>query len=128
MVKKLPMNVCSGSCNLVLIFPLSVLCIVFSGHFKTDDSRNLPALLSIDCGSCQTNHVLYYLFQADRLLEKLERRRDLSRTIVHVDMDAFYAAVEMLDRPELRDVPMAVGSKYMLVWLQSAASLLHNII
>jgi len=52
-------------------------------------------------------------------LEKLERRRDLSRTIVHVDMDAFYAAVEMLDHPELRDLPMAVGGKNMLVWLHS---------
>jgi len=49
------------------------------------------------------------------LLEKLEKRRDLSRTIVHVDMDAFFAAVEMLDRPELRELPMAVGSKHMLV-------------
>jgi len=54
-------------------------------------------------------------FQADMLLEKLGKRRNLSRTIVHVDMDAFYAAVEMLDRPELRELPMAVGSKYMLV-------------
>ena len=56
------------------------------------------------------------------MLEKLERRRDLSRTIVHVDMDAFFAAVEMLDRPELRELPMAVGSKYMLVCLHLAAS------
>ena len=57
-----------------------------------------------------------FCFQADKLLEKLEKRRDLSRTIVHVDMDAFFAAVEMLDRPELRDLPMAVGSKHMLVF------------
>lgn len=35
--------------------------------------------------------------------------RDLSRWIVHVDMDAFYASVEELDRPELKDQPMAVG-------------------
>jgi len=32
-----------------------------------------------------------------------------SRKIIHVDMDCFYAAVEMLDRPELRKVPLAVG-------------------
>lgn len=31
------------------------------------------------------------------------------RKIIHIDMDAFYAAVEMRDRPELRNVPMAVG-------------------
>lgn len=31
------------------------------------------------------------------------------RKIIHLDMDCFYAAVEMRERPELRDVPMAVG-------------------
>jgi DNA polymerase kappa len=33
---------------------------------------------------------------------------------VCVDMDAFFAAVECLDAPELRNVPMAVGSSAML--------------
>jgi len=36
--------------------------------------------------------------------------RDLSQYIVHVDCDAFYAAVEQLDRPELKDIPFAVVS------------------
>lgn len=31
------------------------------------------------------------------------------RTILHIDMNCFYASVEMLHRPELRHVPMAVG-------------------
>nr|AAX35542.1 DNA polymerase kappa [Xenopus laevis] len=52
--------------------------------------------------------------QVDRLALALEKNRDLSRIIVHVDMDAFYAAVEMRDNPELKDKPMAVGSKSML--------------
>ncbi|XP_066458977.1 DNA polymerase kappa [Eleutherodactylus coqui] len=52
--------------------------------------------------------------QVDKLTLEFERTRDLRRFIVHVDMDAFYAAVEMRDNPELKDKPMAVGSMSML--------------
>jgi DNA polymerase-4 len=31
------------------------------------------------------------------------------RKIIHVDMDCFYAAVEMRDNPALRDIPIAIG-------------------
>jgi DNA polymerase IV len=31
------------------------------------------------------------------------------RKIIHIDMDMFYAAVELLDKPELRDRPVVVG-------------------
>lgn len=47
--------------------------------------------------------------RAEEAIARLELGRDLSQTIVHVDCDAFYAAVEELDRPELKDVPFAVG-------------------
>jgi DNA polymerase kappa len=46
---------------------------------------------------------------ADALIAQLELSRDLTQSIVHLDCDAFYAAVELLDRPELADVPFAVG-------------------
>ncbi|XP_037087770.1 DNA polymerase kappa-like [Pollicipes pollicipes] len=60
------------------------------------------------------NQIARAELQMDELTAQLELKRDLSRFIVHVDMDAFYAAVEMRDRPELRDVPMAVGGTGML--------------
>lgn len=41
---------------------------------------------------------------------RLLRHPELDRlSIAHVDCDAFYAAVEKRDRPELRDVPVIVG-------------------
>lgn len=49
------------------------------------------------------------LRRADAYVAELELGRDLSQAIVHIDCDAFYAAVEELDRPELKDVPFAVG-------------------
>ena len=49
------------------------------------------------------------LRSADDYIAELELSRDLSQTVVHIDCDAFYAAVEELDRPELKTVPMAVG-------------------
>ncbi|KND91172.1 DNA polymerase kappa [Tolypocladium ophioglossoides CBS 100239] len=49
------------------------------------------------------------LRNADRLITELEVSRDLTQQVVHIDCDAFYAAVEQLERPELKDQPFAVG-------------------
>lgn len=51
----------------------------------------------------------YDLRRADNRIAELELTRDLTQVVVHIDCDAFYAAVEELDRPELKSVPMAVG-------------------
>ncbi|KAH7153012.1 hypothetical protein EDB81DRAFT_718715 [Dactylonectria macrodidyma] len=57
----------------------------------------------------ETQDLTRELCNADRLISELEVSRDLTQHIVHVDCDAFYAAVELLDRPELKDLPFAVG-------------------
>lgn len=45
---------------------------------------------------------------------KLECQRNMTRVCVVFDMDMFYAAVEIRDRPELKDLPVAVGSSQMI--------------
>ena len=54
------------------------------------------------------------MLETDSEIECLEATRDLSSVMVHVDMDAYFAAVEMRDDPSLRDIPMAVGGSAML--------------
>ncbi|PPD71496.1 hypothetical protein GOBAR_DD31601 [Gossypium barbadense] len=56
----------------------------------------------------------HYQKVADKRILELESTRDLSRIWLHVDMDAFYAAVETLSNPSLKGKPMAVGSMSMI--------------
>ncbi|XP_065788832.1 DNA polymerase iota isoform X6 [Muntiacus reevesi] len=37
------------------------------------------------------------------------------RVIVHVDLDCFYAQVEMISNPELKDKPLGIQQKYLVV-------------
>ncbi|KAK9820063.1 hypothetical protein WJX72_005623 [[Myrmecia] bisecta] len=55
-----------------------------------------------------------YTRAQDMKLAALEATRDLSRVWIHVDMDAFYAAVEERDDPSLASKPMAVGGVGMI--------------
>ncbi|RHY25907.1 hypothetical protein DYB32_008014 [Aphanomyces invadans] len=57
----------------------------------------------------------------DQRVAALEASRDFSRVHVVVDMDMFFAAVEMRDNPSLAHVPMAVGGMGMICTANYAA-------
>jgi len=48
--------------------------------------------------------------ECDKIIDHLESTRDLSRTIVHVDLDAFFASVEELADPSLKGIAFGVVS------------------
>ncbi|KRM13459.1 DNA polymerase IV [Paucilactobacillus suebicus DSM 5007 = KCTC 3549] len=47
------------------------------------------------------------MIMVDYLTEQL--KVDASRNIIHIDMDAFYASIEMRDHPELRDQALVIA-------------------
>ncbi|KAJ3338542.1 translation initiation factor eIF-3b like protein [Gonapodya sp. JEL0774] len=57
----------------------------------------------------------------EQMCAKLEGERDLGTVVVHVDMDAFYCAVEERDDPTLKGTAFAVGGTAMLTTASYAA-------
>ncbi|KAJ5929868.1 hypothetical protein N7454_006818 [Penicillium verhagenii] len=83
----------------------------FFNH-EQDRDRNLTVKIERirkEKARLETLDLTHDLRRADEYLAELEMTRDLSQYVIHVDCDAFFAAVEELDRPELKTVPMAVG-------------------
>ena len=52
--------------------------------------------------------------QINKKIFAIESERILTETWIHIDMDMFYASVEIRDNPELADKPIAVGGNSMI--------------
>ncbi|KAL1744784.1 hypothetical protein HDZ31DRAFT_37884 [Schizophyllum fasciatum] len=74
-----------------------------------DLTQRIERILSIRDDALKGADILSIEATADHILAELEEERDLSQYIVHVDMDAFFANVEMLYSPELKGKPFGVG-------------------
>jgi hypothetical protein len=51
---------------------------------------------------------------ADQKIKEIEALRKLDKIWMHLDMDMFYAAIEIRDNPTLKDIPIAVGDERMV--------------
>ncbi|XP_057963778.1 DNA polymerase kappa isoform X2 [Malania oleifera] len=90
-----------------------------SKYFENEGRREALIRQKIEhmrarCANLSAADISHYQTVADKRILELEARRDLSKIWLHVDMDAFYAAVETLSNPSLKGKPMAVGSMSMI--------------
>ncbi|CAA0807471.1 DNA/RNA polymerases superfamily protein [Striga hermonthica] len=90
-----------------------------SKYFENEEKKEAYMKLKIDTMRVQlaklsAMDISHHQKIADKRIVELEATRDLSRIWLHVDMDAFYAAVETLCNPSLKGKPMAVGSMSMI--------------
>ncbi|QDZ23916.1 DNA polymerase kappa [Chloropicon primus] len=97
-----------------------------SPHFKNEQRKEQAAAkrlseLQSKARSLLPRQLDGFKAKAKRAIVELEASRDLSRTWFHIDMDAFFAACHVLDRPELDRVPMAVGGNAMISTANYAA-------
>lgn len=62
----------------------------------------------------QAQDLTFVRSRVQSCINRIEQKRDLSKCIVCIDMDAYYASVEERDDPTLVNKPMGVGDTAML--------------
>ncbi|KAJ0229871.1 DNA polymerase kappa [Hirschfeldia incana] len=90
-----------------------------SKYFQNEERKEALMKQKIEhmrdrCAKLSSSDLSNHQKVVDRRILELEATRDLSRIWLHVDMDAFYAAVETLSNPSLKGKPMAVGGLSMI--------------
>lgn len=50
----------------------------------------------------------------EQKIKEIETLRNTNRIWMHLDMDMFYAAIEIRDNPELKEIPIAIGDERMV--------------
>ncbi|KAJ9561034.1 hypothetical protein OSB04_006194 [Centaurea solstitialis] len=90
-----------------------------SKYFENEERKEAYMKQKIEnmraqCEKLKATDMSHYQKIVDKRIVELEATRDLTRIWLHVDMDAFYAAVETLSNPSLKGRPMAVGSMSMI--------------
>ncbi|KAF5180839.1 Dna polymerase kappa [Thalictrum thalictroides] len=90
-----------------------------SKYFENEERKEMFIKQKIEnmraqCAKLTAMDISHHQTVADKKIVELEVTRDLSRTWLHVDMDAFYAAVETKENPSLIGKAMAVGGMSMI--------------
>ena len=80
---------------------------------RTETAKEKAKTLKTKIDTFRKNESLWKktVAEAKAVLVEEEKERDLTRTWIYIDMDMFYAAVEIRDNPELAKIPIAVGSE-----------------
>jgi DNA polymerase kappa len=97
-----------------------------SAHFineqrKSSQTEARIAKMKAQLKTLSPSHLSGFQSQVDTKIAELEGSRDLTRTWIHVDMDAFFAAVEERDNPALKGKAFAVGGIGMISTASYAA-------
>ena len=106
-----------------IIYEMSKGSLFYKRQLEQDEKVNQKVIamkLKLDKLS-STQKQQYTRIAAERKIE-IERSRSFDRICCVLDMDMFFAAVEIRDQPHLKDLPVAVGGALVEIFCLSYSS------